>query len=142
MNWLLLHAAVCLLMTGLCLFVAVVHYPLLARVGTERFVEYERQHVDRTGVVVAPLMLIEIATAAWLSVLVVGGRLVLNGWLWWPAVAALALVWLITFGVNVPQHQRLAQGWHAPTHAALVRWHALRTTLWAVRSGLIVGLLW
>ena len=53
-------------MTGLIWFVQVVHYPLKASVGSATFATYQARHVERTGWVVGPPMLIEAATAAWL----------------------------------------------------------------------------
>ena len=60
---LLLHLAATLFMVGVIWFVQVVHYPLLARVGTSGFEAYEQAHTRRTGWVVAPPMLAELVTA-------------------------------------------------------------------------------
>lgn len=126
-------------MTGLCLFVAVVHYPLMARVGREAWTEYERLHTARTGVVVAPLMLVEAGSAAWLTLAKAGEVADAGAW-WWANLVGLGVVWGITFLVNVPQHQRLTLGWDAPTHRALVATHAVRTVVWAARGGLLLWL--
>ena len=60
---LLAHVAATAAMTGLIWFVQLVHYPLFARVGVADFTAYEREHVRRTGLLVAPLMLLEALTA-------------------------------------------------------------------------------
>lgn len=134
----LLHVAACLLMTGVCLFVAMVHYPLMARVGREAWIDYERRHTAATGRLVAPLMLAELATAAWLSAAADGLVPAPGAW-WWANIPGLALIWFITFAVNVPQHRRLARGWDGPTHRALVATHWVRTAIWSARSA---ALLW
>lgn len=123
------HFACCVFMTGLCLFVAVVHYPLMARVGRDRWIDYERAHTNRTGYVVAPIMLTEAALAAWVSL----GGAALPMW-WWINLAGLAACWAITFGVNVPQHMRLAKAWDDRTHRALVATHWVRTLVWLGRG--------
>jgi hypothetical protein len=51
-------------MCGLIWFVQVVHYPLFARVGGDGSKAYAAEHQRRTTLVVGPLMLVEIATAA------------------------------------------------------------------------------
>jgi hypothetical protein len=61
---LLIHALVTWFMTGLIWFVQVVHYPLMAAVGSPGFAAYEAAHSRRTTWVVAPVMLAEAATAA------------------------------------------------------------------------------
>jgi hypothetical protein len=134
----LIHLCTTLLMAGLCLFVAVVHYPLLARIPAQAFTDYEQAHTRLTGRVVAPLMLAEALSAALLLVLSPDAR-----WTSWPGLTALVLlvlVWLITFAVNVPQHNRLCRGWDARTHRALLAWHTLRTLLWLARGVLVAWL--
>ena len=56
-----------LAMFGVILFVQIVHYPLMAKVGAEGFPGYARSHADRTGLVVGPLMLAEMASTIWLA---------------------------------------------------------------------------
>jgi hypothetical protein len=67
---LVVHAVSTFAMVGLIWFVQVVHYPMLARHAGEGFGEVEREHCNRTGFVAAPLMLVEVMTAA---LLMIGG---------------------------------------------------------------------
>ena len=56
-------------MTGLIWFVQVVHYPLFAKVGSEAFSLYESLHTQKTGLVVGPVMLVEVlATFLWILI--------------------------------------------------------------------------
>jgi hypothetical protein len=57
------HAAATLYMTGLIWFVQIVHHPLMSSIQNEDFANYEQQHMSLTTWVVAPPMLIEVATA-------------------------------------------------------------------------------
>ncbi len=127
---LIVHAAATWWMAGLIWFVQVVHYPLMAEVGADRFPAYERNHTRRTTLVVAPAMLIEASCAAALVMLQPRSVLAITG-----AVIA-ALLWLSTFAVQVPLHARLERGFDAAAHRRLVRSNWLRTAAWTVRGGI------
>jgi len=77
---LLFNLATTLLMTGVIWFVQVVHYPLFAGVGEERFVAYQATHSRSTTVVVAPLMTIELVTSGLLALDPPDG---IAGWAMW-----------------------------------------------------------
>ena len=59
----LAHAASTWALVGLIWIVQLVHYPLMATVGTPQFPSYHAAHAQRITWVVAPLMLAELATA-------------------------------------------------------------------------------
>lgn len=133
---LLTHAAVTCAMTGLIWFVQIVHYPLMGEVGTAGFPAYALRHQKLTTCVVAPLMLIEAATAL----------VILWAWRDDPirlpqalvATGLLAVIWVSTFLVQVPQHRRLALGFDRATHRQLVRWNWARTVAWTIRAAVVV----
>ncbi len=137
------HVLSTLWMTGLVLFVAVVHYPLMSRIGRDAFNDYERRHVSRTGLIVGPLMLIEAASAAILLAReLTGGTIATHtGATAIAGVALLAVCWGVTFLKSVPQHERLSRGFDEPTHRALVAWHWVRTIAWTARSILALWML-
>lgn len=136
--WILVNLCVSLFMTGVIWFVQIVHYPLFAAVGRKEFAAYERRHANRTGYVVAAPMLFEL-----------GASFVLGYLLWRRAestlaVAALVLtlvVWISTFALQVPCHNRLAKGFDPAVHARLVNTNWLRTVGWTARSVILVLLL-
>lgn len=127
-TWLLIsHAAATLYMTGVIWFVQIVHYPLFSRVGQPRSSEYAREHVRRTGRVVAGPMLAELASAvavAW----VVGGPLA------WIGLALVGVIWTSTWIWQVPAHRRLEAGFDAAAHARLTRTNWVRVVAWTARS--------
>jgi uncharacterized membrane protein len=131
---LLAHAAATLGMAGVIWFVQLVHYPLMASVGTEGFAAYERAHTRLTSFVVAPLMLVELATGIALALGVAADDTVQ----WRLGLVLLALVWLSTFALQVPQHARLARGFDAHAHARLVATNWIRTVLWTARGGIVL----
>jgi hypothetical protein len=128
---LVLHAAVTLAMTGLIWFVQIVHYPLMARVPAEAFVDYERQHTQRTGWVVGPLMFIELGTAV---VLIVRPPEAIDVGLAWTGLALLSVIWLSTILLQVPCHRRLERGFDAAVVRRLIHTNWIRTTAWTARS--------
>ena len=134
---LMAHAFATIAMAGLVLFVQVVHYPLFARVGRDAFGAYEIEHQARTTVVVAPLMLIELASAAWIAVLTPEG---VPAWAAWFGLALVGLVWGLTFFVAVPLHRRLSRGFDAAAHRRLVAANWPRTLVWCGRGVLAAAM--
>ena len=122
-------------LTGLIWTVQLVQYPLLAAVGTEHFEAYHAGHSQRIAWIVVPAMLTEVALALGL---IVQGR----GWVptWWLAsgTVLLAIVWLSTFGLQVPAHAVLSAGFDRSTWEMLVSTNWIRTGAWSVRT-LVLG---
>ena len=116
-------------MTGLIWFVQIVHYPLLAEVGTANFARYAQIHSSRTTLVVMPAMLLELATVVALL-----ARVDVPRWMSWSGAALLAIVWLSTFFLQVPRHGELAQGFQPAAQAALVATNWIRTIAWSLRA--------
>lgn len=126
----LAHSTSTIAMCAIIWFVQLVHYPLFARVGLREFAEYEAEHVRRITWVVAPLMLIELASAAWLfaadrSVAHITG-LILVG-----------LIWASTVFLQVPLHSRLSEGFDEAVARRLVRSNWVRTLAWTGRLVLV-----
>lgn len=134
----LINAASTLMMTGVIWFVQIVHYPLFSRVGLTEFARYEAAHSNLTSLVVVPLMLVELATAA---VLVLGKPPELPlSWLITGFILVL-LIWATTFFLSVPQHNKLSSGFNSAAHQILVTTNWIRTAAWSARSMLVLYLL-
>ncbi|MGE3181362.1 MAG: hypothetical protein AB7N71_07010 [Phycisphaerae bacterium] len=129
------HLVSTLLLVGLIWVIQLVHYPLFARVGTDSFPAYEREHQLRITLIIGPLMPLE--TAAALGMLFVadaGTPRVL-------AIVGFALVaanWLSTWLLQVPCHKKLSKGFDAAAHRRLVNTNWLRTMAWTLRGGIAV----
>ncbi len=120
-------------MTGLIWFVQVVHYPLFSKVGSDGWRSYHNSHTSLTTYVVAPLMLIELATA----ILLVLGNME-NPWLI-ANLTGVGSLWLSTAFIQVPLHHQLgeispneAQFLEKATKLVSTNW--IRTTVWTARS--------
>jgi hypothetical protein len=135
---LLAHAAATWAMLGLIWFVQVVHYPLFARVGAAGFPLYEAAHASRTTLVVGPLMVIELLTAVWLVATMPAGVSRPAAWL---GLGLVAVIWLSTALLQVPQHNVLARGFDPAAHVLLVTSNWVRTMAWTLRGGLALWLL-
>jgi hypothetical protein len=122
-------------MAGILWYVQVVHYPLFAEVGEEMWFAYHADHERRTGWVVAPLMIVELGTAAGIVVLGGHGALAIAG------LALAATTWLLTFSLAVPLHRRLNTAREPVTLQRLVNINWLRTAVWTAHGVVALALL-
>ena len=129
------HLLTTFAMVGLIWFVQIVHYPMMASFDRENFASHEKEHCDRTGWVVVPLMLVEIFTFA---------LLLIEG-IWSNAFLAsgllLGVIWASTFFIQVPLHRNLLEGWNARLHQLLVTTNWIRTAAWTGR-GFLLSWIW
>ena len=136
---LLLNFALACALTGLIWLVQVVHYPGLMLVGKADFVRYHAAHTRRMGYVVAAPMVAELGLALWLAWVAYptwGAGLALG------QLAPVLVVWLATFLLAVPFHNRLAAGgYNYIALDSLTRTNWLRTLAWTTRAALLGWLL-
>ncbi len=127
---LLIHAMSTLMMTGLIWFVQIVHYPLMAKVGHEEFVQYEQAHTRSTTWVVGPLMIAELLSSLYLLAQADRDVILL------PLLGLIALggIWASTLLLQIPAHRILEQRFDQKVHARLVQTNWIRTVLWSLRS--------
>ena len=136
---LLLHFAATWYLVGLCWLIQRVQYPLMDQVGRANYAAYEQAHVSRIGPVVAPVMLIELATGLWL---VFEGDPMFRSTSFLVAMGVLIAIWVSTFLVQVPLHDRLVGGFDVAAHASLVSTNWIRTIGWTIRGALLFWMLW
>jgi hypothetical protein len=125
-----------LFMVGVIWFAQVVHYPLLGQVGNEVFGEYQNRNTRRTGWIVIPPMMIEPLTALLLLWNRPEGVPPLQTWL---NVILLGVIWISTFSLQAPYHNRLSTKFDPAIHQSLVHTNWIRTITW---SGKGLVLLW
>lgn len=136
----IVHACCTLYLVGLIWMVQAVHYKLMDRVGEKSFRQFEEDHNRFITPIVAPPMLLELAT----SLLLVAGY----GPPWisrstaMMGLAAVGLIWLSTFFLQVPAHTRLLQGFDTEAYQRLVSTNWIRTCLWSARGLLVAYWLW
>ena len=135
MTLLLVNLAATLFMTGLIWLIQLVHYPLFAQVGAERFVEYENLHRQMITPLVGPVMLVELVTAA---LLIVKRPETIPPFAAWTGLGLAGLIWLSTALLQVPEHGILSNGFDTAAHQRLVSTNWLRTVAWSLRSVLML----
>lgn len=132
---LLLNVAATLYMVGLIWCVQIVHYPLFAQVGKDGFAAYEAAHSSLITLVVGPPMLLEAATTGLLlffrSPVIRLSEAIIG-------VVLLAVIWLSTMFLQVPQHSLLSAGFDMVAHQFLVSSNWLRTVAWSLRGALVL----
>jgi len=140
LHLLLLNFALAAYLTGVIWVVQLVTYPALALVGKVEFGRYHAAHTRGMGWAVGAPMVLELALAGWLA----WAAYPVWGAAWALGQLALVLaVWLATFLVAVPFHNRLAaDGYNYVALDGLTRTNWLRTLAWTARAGLLGGLLW
>lgn len=135
------HALVTVMLAGLIWTIQVVHYPLFAKVGDVDWVAYERSHQTRITVVVAPLMLTELVTAALLLLPLLSATTGRVDWLPLAGAVLVAVIWTSTVFVQVPLHGRLEQRFDPAAIARLVSTNWIRTIAWTLRALIALELL-
>lgn len=132
------HALSTWFMVGLIWLIQIVHYPLFARVGRERFATYASTHTRLVSWVVGPPMLVEAASAAALLLWTPTGA-----WLaCWGGALLLMAVWASTALLQVPAHAHLQKGFDGAVCEGLVRSNWIRTGAWTLRGLVAAWLVW
>lgn len=131
-----LHLASTLYLTGLIWCIQVVHYPLMSEVTTDRFSAFHRRHSTRISAVVVLPMTVELLSAV---VVAWPGAVPAPRWMTLLGLALVLVIWLSTFGLQVPLHRRLAEGFDTEAHRSLVRSNWIRTAAWTVRAALVIA---
>lgn len=131
----LTHVFATIFMVGLIWFVQIVHYPLFAHIGKSEFSAYEELHQRFTTWVVAPVMLVELATAVALV------NAAPHAWAAsvWGGLMLLLLIWLVTATLSVPAHKALTAEFSTDAHRKLVSTNWIRTIAWTVRGILVMN---
>ncbi len=132
------HAVSTLFMAGMIWTIQVVHYPLFAEVGADRFPAYEAAHSARiTWVILVPWAVQGLTTAA----LLVSSPAGVPRALVYAAAVLAAIPVLVTVSFSVPAHSVLSGGFDAAAHARLVGTNWLRTAAWTAHGAVATALL-
>lgn len=136
---LIVQLAATLAMTGIIWLVQTVHYPLFGFVGEGKYREFHVAHMNWITYVVAPLMILEAVSALLLVFYPTPNA---DSRLLWFGFALVLVVWLSTFLLQVPLHEKLARGYDVETHASLVQTNWIRTIAWTLRAAIVLWLVW
>ena len=128
---LMIHLAITWIMVGIIWMVQVVHYPLMAYTGPDHSARYQQLHVQRMGVLVGPIMVVEAVAAVWLCV---QSPMLANAWAAWLGLGLLAGIWLVTVCISVPAHEALTRSFDPTAHRRLVSSNGIRSAFWSCRG--------
>ncbi len=126
-----IHFSLTLYMTGIIWLIQVIHYPLFKLVGEHTFNNYHKVHTQKTSLVIAIPMLLEILTGLYL---IVGDEAYRNNFIFITAFILLIFIWVSTFFISVPKHNILSKGFNDLEVNALIKTNWIRTIAWSVRA--------
>ena len=123
-------------LTGLIWTIQVAHYPIFSYLTNQP--DSFRFHQKRMGLLVAPLMLIELLTAI---------LLLIDQWHSFPYLVLsnfiiVCCIWLHTFSIMVPIHNKLLTDSNLGLVKKLVKQNWIRTFAWTMKSFLWAGIIW
>ncbi len=117
-------------MTGVIWFVQVAQYPLFRNFDDAgNFQQFHIGHVFRTGLVVIPVMLLEMGSSVFLSI----SEAPLPG-LNRIGLGFVSAIWLSTFFVQAPIHKKLQQSYDRTLVEKLIQTNWIRTILWSLKA--------
>jgi hypothetical protein len=119
-------------MTGLIWLVQIVHYPSFLFVSEAGFNSFHDFHSRRITWIVAPIMGVELLSAAvlWYT---------RGGTLWLANFISVCVLWALTGLVSVPIHNRLTHGLSRSDLDQLVKTNWWRTIGWSLRALFLIG---
>ena len=117
-------------MTGAIWIIQIVHYPIFHFVKDPTFSRFHKYHSSQITWVVAPMMFLELLAGFGLAYFVQG--------IWIFQLALILFLWLVTFFVSVPLHNKLGQVRNEQVIKKLVITNWIRTLLWTLRTLIIL----
>lgn len=121
---------------GLIWCVQLVHYPFFLRSDQTNFIEHIGFHKLRISFIVVPLMVTELLSSGWLTFYSsLYSSLHIFGFI------TVILIWIVTFLVQVPLHERLSGGYDEQIIKRLVKTNWIRTLLWSIKACLSLFIL-
>lgn len=134
---LMVHLVATWFMVGVIWMVQVVHYPLMAHIGPGHSVAYQRLHVERMGILVAPIMLAEMSAAILLCLFM---PFETQAWPAWLGLGLVVVIWLVTFFFSIPSHEVLVKRFDTTVHRRLLISNMARVALWTARGAVATAL--
>ena len=125
-----IHFISTVFMTGVIWIVQLVHYPAFQFVEEKKFVEFEKFHTLKISFIVLPMMIIELLSGI-LLISLYWGFYYKAGFI--SNLITLFIIWLITFSISVPLHDKLGKGKDFKLIDQLTKTNWVRTIAWSFR---------
>lgn len=114
-------------MCGVIWLIQLIHYPSFVYISQSQFQQFHSQHTQVMGLLVGPVMVIELLAGLWLSMTVTTKYTLVHLFL-------VVCLWLLTFFISVPLHNKLASGYDASVIQSLIKTNWPRTILWTFKA--------
>jgi hypothetical protein len=116
-------------MCGVIWIIQLIHYPSFAYISQNQFEQFHTQHTTAMGLLVGPIMIVELIAGLWLMLTETNKYTVIH-------LLLVLTLWLLTFLVSVPLHNKLATGYNLSAIENLIKTNWPRTLLWTAKAGL------
>lgn len=126
-----LHFSLTLYMTGVIWIIQIIHYPLFKLVGEHSFASYHKTHIQKTSLVIAAPMVLELLTGLYLLIDDQAWR---NNLVFVASCTLLIFIWISTFLISVPKHDILSKKFNDLEVNALIKTNWIRTIAWSIRA--------
>lgn len=136
----LLHLIACWTMVGVIWIIQLVHYPAYRYIDALEFTQYQNFHSTQISYFVAPVMLLELATGAWMIYQLMTSKDQLSVTIL--SFVMLLAIWGLTFFKIVPLHNQLLIGKNLAIIENIIQLNWWRTILWTLRGLLLLKLTW
>ena len=135
----LAHTGATLYLVGVIWLVQLLVYPSMANVGADGYSAYHNLHTSRISPVVAPAMIVELMTAIYLCFVTLEA---IDYRYFRCGLALVLIIWISTFFIQVPLHEKLAAGFDVEVQQRLVWTNWIRTIAWTLRGALVLWIIW
>lgn len=136
---LITQIAVTFFLTGVIWIIQIVQYPFFSHFEGESFTKYHTGYTFWITPVVAPAMIVELISSIFLLFYTPSE---IDVRLFYCGLILTIIIWLSTFFLQVPLHEKLAAGFDADAYNALVNTNWIRTIAWTLRTFLMIYVLW
>ncbi len=136
---LILQIASTLVLVGVIWIIQLVQYPFFSEVREDNFPKYHAAYTFWITPIVALAMIVEFLSSIFIVFYApenIDAKLIYFGLL------LTIVVWLSTFSIQVPMHNKLALGFDAQAHKKLVNSNWIRTIAWSMRGALVLYFAW
>ena len=124
----LTHLVFTSIMVGIIWVIQLVHYPSFYFIQKDIFVSFQKFHMDKIAIIVAPVMLIELITGILLIYMETNIDIVLS-----ISLFILIAIWVLTAIYFYKAHQNLMSGYNEEIISQLIKLNWIRTILWTFR---------
>jgi len=111
---------------GIILVTQFITYPSFLSVSKQKFYHFHNKYVNRISFIVIPFMILELFSLCYISY-------ILNDFLLIKSLIILLSIWLSTFIIMVPLHNKLSSKYEKELVIKLINYNWLRTLMWSIK---------